>query len=142
MFLRFIPSAPVLKCRMTKPSTCRQRSAWSVLPVSTDRVPPLWQALAVIGLVIVIMMVLAEATRIRHKPLDAESAHLVDINFASEAELDTLPGIGPALAEEIIRSRPYSNAEELDRVKGISKKMAARLLPLVKAGQGRRAADQ
>lgn len=104
--------------------------------------PPLWQALAVIGLVIVIMMVLAEATRIRHKPLDAESAHLVDINFASEAELDTLPGIGPALAEEIIRSRPYSTAEELDRVKGISKKMAARLLPLVKAGQGRRAADQ
>lgn len=104
--------------------------------------PPLWQALAVIGLVIVIMMVLAEATRIRHKPLDAESAHLVDINFASEAELDTLPSIGPALAKEIIRSRPYSTAEELEHVKGISKKMAARLLPLVKAGQGRRAADQ
>ena len=142
MFLRFIPSAPVLKCRMTKPSTRRQRPAWSVLPASTDRVPWLWQALAVLGLVIVIMTVLAESSKSHHQPHDAESAHLVDINFASEAELDTLPGIGPALAKEIIRSRPYSTADELDRVKGISKKMAARLLPLVKAGQGRRAADQ
>ena len=127
---------------MTKPSTRRQRPAWSVLPPGTDRVSWLWQALAVLGFVIVITLVLAEATRGHHKPLDGTYNHLVDINFASEAELDTLPGIGPALAKEIIRSRPYSTAEELDRVKGISKKMAARLLPLVKAGQGRRAADQ
>lgn len=112
------------------------------MPASTDRVPTLWQALAVLTFVIVITLVLAEATRSHHEPLIAESAQRVDINFASEAELDTLPGIGPALAKEIIRSRPYSTAEELDRVKGISKKMAARLLPLVKAGQGRRAADQ
>lgn len=142
MFLPFITGAPVLKYRMTKPSRSRQRPAWSVLPASTDQVPWLWQALALLGVVMVITMVLGEATRSHHKPLDDEPSHVVDINFATEAELDALPGIGPALAKDIIQSRPYSSTEELDRVKGISKKMAARLLPLVRAGQGRRAADQ
>lgn len=125
---------------MTTPSTRRKRPAWSVLPTSADHVPSLWQALAVLAFMIVITAVLSEAP----KNSDRTSAihQLVDINFASEAELDTLPGIGPSLAREIIKARPYSVVDELDRVKGISKKMAARLLPLVKAGQGRRAADQ
>jgi len=126
---------------MTKPSTHRQSSAWSVLPASTDPVPLLWQTLAVLGFMLVIAVVLGEARGNLREPSES-MPHRVDINFASEAEIDALPGIGPALAREIIRSRPYSSAEELDRVKGISKKMAARLLPLVKAGQGRRAADQ
>jgi DNA uptake protein ComE-like DNA-binding protein len=104
-------------------------------------VPLLWQTLAVLGFMLVIAVVLGEARGNLREPSES-MPHRVDINFASEAEIDALPGIGPALAREIIRSRPYSSAEELDRVKGISKKMAARLLPLVKAGQGRRAADQ
>lgn len=127
---------------MTKPSTRRRCPAWSVLPASTDRVPSLWQALAVLGFVVVITAVLGEAAEGHRRPSVSESSQKVDINFASEAELDTLPGIGPSLAREIIKARPYSVAAELDRVKGISKKMAAQLLPLVKAGQGRRAADQ
>lgn len=127
---------------MTTPSTRRQRPAWSVLPSSTEAVPWLWQALAALGFMVVIAIVLGETKRNHQPPSDGEPSHLVDINFASEAELDTLPGIGPSLAKEIIKARPYSVADELDRVKGISKKMAAQLLPLVKAGQGRRAADQ
>ena len=39
--------------------------------------------------------------------------NLVNINTASEAELDTLPGIGPVTAQKIIVSRPYSSLEEL-----------------------------
>lgn len=40
----------------------------------------------------------------------------IDINRASEAELDVLPGIGPSTASRIIRSReakPFARVEEL-----------------------------
>lgn len=127
---------------MPQPSKCRKKPAWNVLPASTDPVSWLWQALAAIGIVLVVTTVLRDARMKQRESAESKPVHRVDINFASDAELDLLPGIGPALAREIILSRPYSTAEELERVKGISKKMATRLLPLVKAGQGRRAADQ
>src|SRR3990172_13257303 len=38
---------------------------------------------------------------------------LININTATESQLDTLPGVGPATAQKIIPSRPYSSPEEL-----------------------------
>jgi len=38
---------------------------------------------------------------------------LINVNTASEAQLDTLPGVGPVTAGKIIASRPYSSPEEL-----------------------------
>lgn len=47
----------------------------------------------------------------------------VDINTAGIAELDTLPGVGPALAKRIVdyreRKGPFSSVDELDNVEGI-----------------------
>ena len=47
----------------------------------------------------------------------------VNINTADEKELDTLPGIGPAMAKAIIYYRNnnggFKNIEELKNVKGI-----------------------
>lgn len=45
---------------------------------------------------------------------------LVNINSASSAELDTLPGIGPATASKIIASRPYSSLNDLVLKKAVS----------------------
>lgn len=51
----------------------------------------------------------------------------VDINTATEAELDKLPGIGPVKAKAIVEDRkkngPFKTAEDLKRVKGIGDKI-------------------
>ena len=47
----------------------------------------------------------------------------VDINSASEAELDGLPGIGPVKARAIVEERskggPFKSIDDIKRVKGI-----------------------
>ncbi len=45
----------------------------------------------------------------------APTATLIDVNSASRAELMTLPGIGEARADAIIRGRPYRGKDELPR---------------------------
>ena len=58
----------------------------------------------------------------------------VNINTATEAELEALPGIGPHYAKAIIAGRPYDNLEAILRVKGIGPKTLARLEPYLSAG--------
>lgn len=38
---------------------------------------------------------------------------LVDINTATQAELDGLPGVGPVTIDKIVSGRPYSSVQEL-----------------------------
>jgi competence protein ComEA len=47
-------------------------------------------------------------------------ADLIDINSASKAELMTLPGIGDARADAIIKGRPYKGKDELVQKKIIT----------------------
>lgn len=58
----------------------------------------------------------------------------VDVNRAGAAELRSLPGIGPALAERILEARreaPFASVDDLARVPGIGPATVARLRPLV-----------
>jgi len=43
----------------------------------------------------------------------------LDVNTASLAELQNIPGIGPVVAQRIIEARPFKSADNLQRVKGI-----------------------
>jgi competence protein ComEA len=60
----------------------------------------------------------------------------VDINTATFAELDTLPGVGPVLAQRILDWRAqngrFTSVEELGEVSGIGDAVLARLRPLVR----------
>lgn len=59
----------------------------------------------------------------------------VNLNTAGAAELDTLPKVGPVLAQRIVDWRkehgPFNSVEELDAVDGVGPKMLEALLPLV-----------
>jgi len=43
----------------------------------------------------------------------------IDINSASAEELDKITNVGPAIAERIIETRPFSSVDDLIRVSGI-----------------------
>jgi competence ComEA-like helix-hairpin-helix protein len=64
----------------------------------------------------------------------------LDLNSATRAELEMLPGVGPALAERIIAERTaagaFASVDDLDRVKGIGPRTLERLRGLVRVSGG------
>jgi len=57
----------------------------------------------------------------------------VDINSASQADLEKLPGVGEATAKKIIAGRPYQAVGDLSKA-GVSKTTVEKITPLVTAG--------
>lgn len=65
---------------------------------------------------------------------------LIDVNRASLAELQRLPGIGPVLAERIVTEREkgrFRKADDLRRVPGIGPKTLEKLRPHISVGDDR-----
>ncbi|WP_291809758.1 helix-hairpin-helix domain-containing protein [Cellulomonas sp.] len=63
-------------------------------------------------------------------PAAAVADGLVDLNSASAAELEELPGVGPVLAARIVQHRteqPFTTVDELDDVAGIGPALLADL---------------
>jgi competence protein ComEA len=59
---------------------------------------------------------------------------LVDINTADQKTLESLPGVGPATAKEIVKGRPYKSVDDLANVKGLGKSKLEKIKPLVTVG--------
>lgn len=57
----------------------------------------------------------------------ASTTGLINLNTASETELDSLPGVGPVTAQKIINGRPYGNIEELLSKKVVSSKVFSQI---------------
>lgn len=66
----------------------------------------------------------------------AAQAAAIDLNSATEADLDTLPGVGPVIAGRIVQWRQehgrFTSVEELLEVSGIGDKVLENLRPLVR----------
>jgi len=63
----------------------------------------------------------------------------IDINAASEKDLETLPGVGPATAKKIVAGRPYASVGDLSKA-GVPASTIQKITPLVTVSGGAAAA--
>ncbi len=72
-----------------------------------------------------------KAGRARAKPLGRDER--IDVNTASEADVDRLPGVGPALARRIVEERErggaFDSSSDLRSVRGIGPALLAKFEP-------------
>lgn len=62
----------------------------------------------------------------------ADGSLIVNLNTATPEELETVPGVGPTRALQIIGNRPYATVDELERVSGIVPQQVEEMRPYVK----------
>jgi competence protein ComEA len=90
----------------------------------------LWVGLIFVGFLLTTALVL------NIPPASGEATKaLVDLNSASEKELEALPGVGPATSKKIVANLPYKSVDELSKA-GLSAKVIEKLKPLVTVGSG------
>ena len=80
----------------------------------------------------------AQSTQTRADARSAKPAVMVNLNTATSADLETLPGVGAKMAARIIEYRqkkgPFKKIEELMNVQGIGEKNFLKLKPQLTVG--------
>ena len=91
--------------------------------------------LSFILLISAVFILSAGVTSVWAKKASAQKAvvGLVDLNSATQKELESLPSVGAATAKKIIAGRPYKSADELSKA-GLSAKAIDKVKPLITVG--------
>ena len=83
------------------------------------------RSMAVVVVVMIVCMVVIDrykSRRFANSQWEAED-YVIDLNLATEAELNLLPGVGPKLATDIVRYREtegrFTTPEQLQKIRGI-----------------------
>ncbi|CAN5880271.1 N/A [soil metagenome] len=95
-------------------------------------------AFVIMGIVASAPVAAQEKPAARPVKAAAAPAAPVNLNTATQAQLETLPGIGAASAKRIIEYRDkngkFKKVEELMNVKGIGEKSFLKLKPMITVG--------
>lgn len=104
--------------------------------------PRLVGAMAVMGLLAAFALAAARLQRRAPAfdpllgPLAEVPAWRVHLDAAPASEIEALPGVGPRLAERIVRDRaehgPFHGVQGLDRVPGVGPALVERIAPFVR----------
>jgi competence protein ComEA len=80
-----------------------------------------------------LVLAVACATALVSTAAPAADAALVNLNTASQKDLEALPGVGEATAKKIVAGRPYSSVDDLAKA-GVSKSTIGKLRSQVTVG--------
>jgi competence ComEA-like helix-hairpin-helix protein len=89
----------------------------------------------VVPCVITALALLVAASRCTHEAEPetlAKGSLRVNVNTATHAELETIPGIGPSRAKAIVDHRPYVSVDDLRERKALGGKLTEAVRPFVK----------
>ena len=80
-----------------------------------------------------ILLAVAPVLVAQTAPAGQAAGEKLDLNTASQAQLESLPGVDPATAKQIIAGRPYASVADLSKA-GVPASTIEGITPLVKVG--------
>jgi competence ComEA-like helix-hairpin-helix protein len=92
-----------------------------------------WLAIAatVVGLAIATIFLIRQVGYMLPDFGPKSGSLVVNINTATEEELETVPGIGPARAAQIVARRPWKSVDDLVKLQGIGPDQLEDMRPFV-----------
>ncbi len=93
--------------------------------MKVKNVSSVWGYLTFFSMVMAMVLVLSGSIVLAQK--------LIDLNAASEKELESIKGVGPATAKKIVAGRPYKSVDDLSKA-GLSAKQVEAIKPFVTVG--------
>jgi DNA uptake protein ComE-like DNA-binding protein len=107
----------------------RQKALWS-------NSKPNWHRRLVLGAAILAVLSAAawfvrDVQSVVGSGRPAEGSLVVNINNATQEQLESVPRIGPTLAVQIIAGRPYESVDDLVRIAGIGQASLDGMRPFV-----------